>query len=278
VFLDEALFLGALPSGDRFGAPEQVLVAPNGNAGILRSAKGAAAAWEGWWSVPLAAGEQLRATAPDQRTEVKRAWDAVNVASRLRGASIGIDPEEVTDFWVRAEIVQPDGADIEWEIFVAQEEDGPWTGVGSGIDRGGAGEVTWDLSATVGALGVEPPGPLGILQADYEDRSPDAGFERAVSATLTPFPGYVASFYAAGQTFFGFTSELAVTTDGESWPGGAAVLHAEGGWAEGVVLQEDTERAFRSCWDADGTLIWQAGDPGIAAIGVESACPLDDPF
>lgn len=278
VFLEEALFLGALPGAARFEAPHLVLVAPNGDAEVLRSAKVAAAAWDGWWAIPIAAGEQLRLTVPDERTEVKRRWEAVNVATRLNASSIGLDVDDVTEFWVQAEILQPDGGDVEWTIALATAEDGPWTGVGRGVDRGGAGDVTWDLSATVGALGVEPPGPLGILQADYEDLDPDVGYARSVEATLTPFPGIVLSFSAIGDGFFGFTSELAVTDDGERWPGGAAVLHGEGGWAEGVVFRDETELTFTSCWDAAGGLVWQAGDAGIATVGLETSCPIADPF
>ena len=278
VFLEEALFLGALPSSPRFEAPHLVLVAPNGDAEVLRSAKAAAAAWDGWWAIPIAAGEQLRLAIPDERTEVKRRWEAVNVATRLNASAIGLDVDDVTEFWVQAEILQPDGGDVEWTIALATSADGPWTGVGRGVDRGGAGELSWDLTATVSALGVEPPGPLGILEADYEDLDPDVGLERSVGATLTPFPGIVLSFSAISDGFFGFTSELAVTDDGERWPGGAAVLHGEGGWAEGVVFRDGIELTFTSCWDASGGLVWQEGDPGIVTVGLEAGCPIADPF
>jgi hypothetical protein len=255
-----------------------VLIAPNGDAEVLRTAKAAAAAWDGWWAIPIAAGEQLRLSGPDARTEVKRRWEAVNVATRINASSIGLDPDEVAEFWVQAEILQVDGGDIEWTMALATAGDGPWTELASGVDRQGSGEVTWSLSATVGALGVEPPGPLGMLHADYIDVDPAAENQRTVDASLTPLPGLVASFYAAADNFFAFTSELAVTEDGLAWPGGASVLHAEGGWAEGAVLQNETELVFASCWDVNGNLVWQGGDPGIAQVGLETACPLADPF
>jgi hypothetical protein len=283
VFLDEALFLGALPSEARFGAPQQVLVAPNGDASVLRAAKVSAAGWDGWWALPIAAGDQLRVTVPDERTDVKRRWEAVNVATRLGAASLGFDVDDVIEFWVQAEILQPDGGDVEWTMAVALSEDGPWTGVGSGLDRGGAGEVSWDLSATVGALEVEPTEPPGLLTADYTDVDPDFGDQRTVDATLAPFPGIALPFYAASDSFFAFTANLSVTDDGAPWPGGAMVLHtAEGGRAEGVVLQtidgDEAERTFASCWDGSGTLLWQTGDPGISALGDASACTIEDPF
>ncbi|MEQ1501303.1 MAG: hypothetical protein ABMB14_03690 [Myxococcota bacterium] len=283
MFLEEALFLGALPSDERFGAPESVLLSPNGDAEVLRSAKLAAADWDDAWGLVSAAGARLREQTPDEATDVRRGWDAVDVATRVTGTTLGFDPG-IVEYWVQAEIVLPDDGEVAWTLGVAPSADGPWTGVMSGthrsVDGNGAGTVTWDREATARALGADPPAPLGMVDATYEDIRADIGL-RYVEATVTPVPGLAQPFVVVGDVELLYTTaSLAVTTDGLAWPGGAAVWTEEnGGRGEGVVLRDGVEElAFTACWDGVGHVVWQTGDDGIVPIGDPTACGIADPF
>jgi hypothetical protein len=273
VFLEEALFRGVLPSEARLEAPRAVELAPRGDAGVLAAAKEAAAQWQGLVEVAVASGEQLREAEPVERTDVARRWERIDVVTnRVAGGPLGF-PDDTARFWVEAEILQPDDGSLEWTIAVAADEDGPYELVGEGEDDGeGAGSLTWDLALTASALGTAPPEPLGTLELTYEP--PADGEDREVLGTHTA-GALVEPYVIVGDYLLGFTGELDVT--GAPLPGGATVVHGEeGGRAEGVVFGEP-EIGFRACWDAAGTLVWQAVDGG-ETVGVEASCPLADPF
>lgn len=286
---EEARFRRALPSVERFGAPQEVLLAPNGDAAVLASAKQSAAVWDAWWSIAVAGGERLRESEASENTDVSRAWSSVSVVTRKPGPVMGFG-DETLELWVQAEITLVDDAAAAWTLSVAPGEDGPWTEVGEGLDRTGTGEVRWDLTATARALGGEPPSPLGSMEATYADAVPATGALRSVSAEVSPYPTALFRFDLLGDQQFGFVGIVSVTEDGQSWPARVAAFHGEqGGRAQGVVvpyaLSEDTggtvaleELSFRSCWSAQGNLLWQQGDAGILEHGAESDCPVPDPF
>ncbi|MEZ4241992.1 MAG: hypothetical protein R3F59_38740 [Myxococcota bacterium] len=286
VFLEEAKFLGALPTQERFGAPTQVLYAPAGDAPVLAAAKVRATDWDDWFGVLAAAGDGLREAPPDVATAVKRRWDGVEAAHRLLGGSMGQDPG-VVSFWVQAEVVRPGEGDVSWTMSLADDEDGPWTGVASGTHREredgtGSGDLSFDLNAIAAVLGGHPDDPLGVFYVQYDDADPEFAGARSVEAAQTLVPGAVLTHGVVGETIFVFTGALTVTDDGATRLGYAAVLHDErGGWGEGVV-QSDVEEetlAWTSCWTSFGGLVWQGGDPGIATAGTDaSACPVPDPF
>jgi hypothetical protein len=286
---EEARFLRALPSQSRFEAPSTVLLAPNGDAAVLASAKRAAATWSAWWAIATAGGDRLRETEADSDSELTRRWEAVEVATRKAGGPMGFT-DEVLELWVQAEIVLVDGEEASWTMGVALSADGPWTGVGSGVDLDGEGEVTWDLSATSRSLGGEPPAPLGIATASYTDPWGRTDGLRSVEALVSPLPETAYTFSLLGDQWFTFVGQVAVTADGLEWPAQVSVLHQEeGGRAIGLVAVPEVSAGttttstpalleFRSCWDGSGTLVWQGGDEGIAESGTESGCPVADPF
>lgn len=272
-FVDEAVFLGALPSTERLHAPSAVLLAPNGDADVLRAAKTAAAEWDTWWAIAAATGDELRAVPPDERTEVARRWNGLNVAARLTANTFG-NAGAVIDWWVTAEVVEPAEGDPAWTIAIGTSEDGPFTAVGAGSGADGSGCVTWDLPGTAEALALDPPAPLGVLDATFTDLDPVLGVRRADLAYEVD--GVVLPYAVAGEELLAFTGLLAVTDDGASWPGFATATHtATGGRAQGLVLEEGVERTFTSCWDANGLLVWQGGEGGVVDAGAsEGACPI----
>jgi hypothetical protein len=285
---EEARFLRALPSEVRFEAPSTVLLAPNGDAQVLAAAKRAAATWDAWWAIAVAGGDRLRETEADEDSELTRRWEAVEVATRKASGPMGF-PDEPLALWVQAEIVLVDDEEASWTMGVALAADGPWTGVGSGVDRDGEGEVTWDLSATSRSLGGEPPLPLGLAMASYTDPWGRQDGLRSVEALVSPLPETAYTFSLLGDQWFTFVGQVAVTEDGAEWPAQVSVVHQEeGGRAAGVVAVPDESAGtttgasvlleFRSCWDGDGRLIWQGGDEGIAGSGAESGCTVEDPF
>lgn len=269
VFLDEASFVGALPSEARLHAPGNVLLAPDGDAEVLRVAKGEAARWDAWWRVAAATGEELRATPATERTEVVRRWDPLNVAAR------GVLGEpDVLDWWAVAEVVVPAGAAPTWTISIAATEDGPFVEVGSGETDSGVGAIDWDLAGTAEALGITLD-PLGTLAASFTDSDPNYGGARSAGADYA-LDGFEAPFGLVGEEVFVFTAPLAITTDGEAWLAFATVVHTgDGGRAQGVVLEAGVERSFTSCWDGDGQLLYQAGEGSVIPAGTtDAACAI----
>lgn len=283
VFLEEALFLGALPTEARFGAPASVLLAPNGDAAVLKSAKQAASDWDDLWGLLIAAGDQLQRATPDESTDVVRRWSGVDVATRLLGDSTGL-PAGVLTFAVSAEIVRPDDGDVSWELGFAPTIDGPFTTAVSGTHTndelvGPHGVLDWDVTATVTALGAQPSAPLGIVSAEYIDHDDTIDYLRNVTASRTLLPGLVESYALVGDETFGFAGQFLVSSDGADWTGGASVYHGSfGGWGHGVALVDGAPLAFDACWDANGLAVWQGGDAGIAAFGDASRCPITDPL
>jgi hypothetical protein len=275
-FLDEALFLGSLPSAERLGAPNDVLLAPNGGSPVLARAKIDAAVWQAWWGVAIATGEELRTHPSDERTDAVRGWDPLNVASRLDGSPIGLPADQPLEWWVTARIVEPVEGGVDWTVAIAADRDGDFVDVGAGHDDDGHGTVSWDLDAMLGALGYPPPAPLGQLEADYVDHDPEYDDLRTVSATLRIPLQDEAAFGAAGDTVFGFTDLLQLTDDGLPWPTYTTAVHAlgTGGRAEGLIGTDAATLAYATCWDPDGNTVWQGGDPGVTASGDESACPV----
>jgi hypothetical protein len=285
VFLEEAKFLGALPTQARFAAPAQILLAPAGDAPALVAAKQVATDWNDRFGLLASAGEQLRETPADVATAVKRRWESVGVARRIVGTSLGRDPD-VVEYWVQAEILRPKDGDASWTLALADAPDGPWTGVASGTHRTqqevGLGDLTFDLTPMAVIVGGRPEAPLGVFDATYHDANPEYDGARSVEAAQTLFPGIVLAHGLVGESVFAFTGELALADDGSTRAGYAVVLHDErGGWGEGL-LQGATEEevlAWESCWSVQGGLLWQAGDPGVATAGGDpSACPVLDPF
>ena len=262
-FLEEAEFVGLMPTSDRFGAPVEVLAAPSGDA-VLLEAKIAAEGYRDLVDVPTLLGDHLQALGPSIREENLRVWEPSKVTT------------DDVELFVQAEVERPvrAGGDLLLAIEIGPTRGGPWTPVAEGAwDGDSRGELVWDLDATASALEVVVTEPLGTISASFDDR----GFlesERVVELDYTLQTGEAASFVAAGDVLLSFGAVLQVTDDGASWPGYATVVHHAdaGGYASGGVFVGEDEIGFVRCWNAAGATVHVRGDAGIATVGEESAC------
>lgn len=239
VFLEDAAFLEALPSGERFGPPEALREATVTDARWLAAAAGAAAAYDDATRWLAGAGTALRRATPAERSDVHRGWEAtpVVVASGTEGAIV----------WVRGRVLRPDGQGATWTLELADEPDGPWRVVGAGWHEGGVGSASWgddDVS----------------LRVDYDEAAPSQLAEREG-----------ARWEVDGERF-GFVPTGEGLPAGEGWLW--AVHGASGGRAEG----EDAEGArLAGCWGAQGESLWEAAYGELPASGDEAACPVAAP-
>jgi hypothetical protein len=276
VLLEEAEFLAALPGAERLAPPREIFLAPNGDAELLRAAKGASAAWDRLVGALAASGDGLRGAAESaERSEVARRWFAVNVAHHFaEGDPLGV-PAGSADWFVTGEILRTGETTFEWTLAVAATADAVPVEVAVGVHEPTVGSFLWDAEATAAALGLEPPAEVGALEVDYTEIG-DQPVERTVEGAQLWTSAIGPTWAIAGDATLGFDAPVSVTTDGLAWPAHTAVVHgAEGGRAEGQVQQDGIDHAFSSCWDADGQTSWLGGDDAISAQGSESSCTFD---
>ncbi|MCB9679546.1 MAG: hypothetical protein H6737_30855 [Alphaproteobacteria bacterium] len=271
LFYADEEFLAVLPSQSRLGFSSlyaNTAVQP-GDDPLLVAGFDAAAELDEALTIVTTVGDVLRSTPPLERSDTHRTWGERSIAA----------PDDVpTDlWWIRATIVRAaPGADFTWTIEGAPSADGPWEIVGSGRhDPDGIGTVHWDFAAMGAALGVEV---AGELEADYDE----TGADREVAFTLPPPAGIglPAQYHLAGRTVFGWTGELALTTDAEAWPGAAQIFldESHAGRGHGIVQRPDGEVAFQTCWNAEGAQVFSLGDVDFPAVGAPADCPVPDVF
>lgn len=265
-FIEDELFLAALPGGPRTAAPAAVREAQVTDASLLLHAVEAAAELESLTLILHVSGEALRGQEPDERTDVLRRWGSVPTAATHGGQALL--------WWVSGSVIQPaGGGDLEWVLAVSEEDGGPWVDVGSGRhDPGGHGTVAWDLDAADAIAQLQREESLGPMELEYEEL-----LDTGEPETRYAFPeavGLPPSYRVQGEEILGWSGPLALTDDGAEWPGAATVrVQQHGGRGEGGVELGGDGLAFEACWTSEGEAVWQGGDPGIESFGRESDCP-----
>lgn len=268
VFYEEASFLAALPSRERFSAPDSFLDPP-GDDPLLARASDAANDLQGLMAPLVICGETLAETEPDDREDTFRSWDTVPVL---------VPTDDGTyDWWVRGTVVkEPNGA-FTWTLDGSLRRIGPWVELASGRhERSDAGEVLYHLHALGELVGVEAP---GIVELRYANDGSSYGVEiQHYPDTVSTEPD--AYWAYQGDDLMSWSGWFAITTDGATLPGVAIAGWAEdGGRADGVLWRtaEDTV-VFGSCWDAGGDNVWTGGSPDVPGSGDAAACVMGSLF
>lgn len=260
-FTEDATYLAPLPSAERFAPPWVVSPLPeSGDALAPPLAREAGDELQALLAPLVAAGEALRETPPDTRTEVSRAWSDVLVAS---------SGEEVEVFHARAGAVQTWEGLVEWTLE-GQDADGEWVPMASG--RGfadGSGELSWDLVSTQEVLDVEEGWDVSATWEGGESR-----FVRVTRDQLQVEIPHEWLLY--GQVAMLFTGYFDL--EGESLPGVAGVAQLpEGGRGRlELYAPEDELLEIEECWDPMGAQVWLSGDVPEPA-GDEGLCAVE-PF
>lgn len=261
VFLEDAIFLAALPSEERLLPPPQIADAELGDAVLLRTAVDAERQYLELMAPVMESAMQLRRSTPMDRSEVHRTWQPVPV--------VVISPTPRT-WWVRATILAPADDAISWTIDVAPGQDGPWTGAGSGWHDGLNGGFSWDRRSL---------GDSGLLNIDY---ALDASWGRDVYIEYNSFgvAGEAPLWGLHGDDVMSFTDErLELTGDGDSWPSASVVyVGPDGGRADGHLWQDGEQQVYTECWDGEGDRTYIGGDSAIENSGSASACTGADVF
>lgn len=269
-FTEEAEFLAVLPDAETWRAPLDVALAPVGDDDVLRAAKASAAAWDGFAEGPVTIGAALRAREPDERTDEARRWRDVEVVARYTGAALGAaEPRRV---WVDAEVVRLVDGTFRATVAAGATDGGPRTEVGLGERAGSTTTAAWDLDALFAALGADAaPGPLTVDLV----RDEEAG-TRTLDGAVGDGPA-ASGWSVRDDDELSFEAELAITSDGATWPADVAVAvrGGDGGRAEGVLSTGGGETAFTACWDGAGDTVFLGGADGITPVGDRAACPAD---
>lgn len=87
VFYEDAAYVSALPSSERFRAPKDVRLARVGTSEVLEAAVLSAAELEDLTLLIAGSGEALRGSVPEERSAVLRGWGPVSAAARIDGHS-----------------------------------------------------------------------------------------------------------------------------------------------------------------------------------------------
>ncbi len=281
-FYEDAAYVAALPSETRFGVPTQVRLARVGTSKLLADAVAASADMQDHVETVLRSGEVLRSAEPDERTDVARSWDGVQVAGDLDG--------ERFTWWARGEVVRiQEGGDVTWAIDVAPDPDGPWSPVGSGRhDPSGYGTADWDLQTVVELLAAQASTgaeveSVGQLALDYEDDFEGSGV-RAVTIEHSDGPDLLDQWTAIGPVALAW---FGPNTLSEPERAGAFQIYTDdgGGWGLGELYDDDATLDLITCWSPVGDTVYASGsllDEGngavLSATGSESDCPLPYPF
>lgn len=274
-FLQEAAFLGALPSEGRIGAPPQVVLAPNGDSPLLAEAKQSAAWWDGCWGVAFATRDAVEQQAADERTDGVRRWEGVEVSTHRNLAPLGQPAGDTITFWAAVEVIETVEGSYDWTLSVAADPSGPYVELGAGVDEQRAGLSTFDVAAAAEALGLTPPEPLGVMTVEYDDASAAYDEQPWVSATWAVDDAPELVFGRVGDGVFGFTTWVELTSDGSEWPAYFTAIHTDdGGRAEGTVYRLAEELDAAGCWDASGNGTWLGGDDAIAGSGDPNRCAV----
>lgn len=271
-FLEEARFLGALPSRERLGPPANVFLAPSSDSSVLSAAKQAATEYDALVTLPILIGDRLRGVVPTQRTDIRRAWDPTELLLDPSG-SLPVAASSLTA-WIQGSVEIPSSGDLVLELQLARDRDGPWTQVASGTyDGERAGTLSWDLAATATALELQPTIPLAGLEVNFDDLGQDDLGDRQLDASYGHAASIAQLWVIVSDAVLGFSGLLQVTEDGALLPGGATVVHtAYGGWGVGTVLTATGELAFETCWSEVGLTVYEDGDEGVRRSGDRSAC------
>lgn len=258
-FYEDAAFVRAVPSTQDLGPPEGFLAAPDEASPLLLTAVEAAGEYADVVAPIGAIGDALRATSPSARTAEARTWEALTLAwSGQDGVHIA---------WVDVVIVDVDAL-LEVVIDAAAAREGPYTQLADGwrFDDGQS-HLDVDASALVEAFGLPPAQDLAF------DVTPGDAFDD-VHVARTDGALEVQAWVVQGPSF-GFSAELALTDDGQVWPGTTfARNEVDGGRATGQVRRADGVLGFEACWGPDGTTAYIGGDPGIAVEGEAGACTV----
>jgi len=272
-FTEEGAFLDALLAQDDLAAPEALLAvsADGGTAPLLVQARLALDAYEGLLAFPVAVCGQLAEVGPTQRTAVRRIWSptalTVPVATDADGG------QRLETIWVQAEVLRVDEARFEVRVDARETETVSAFTIATGFVDDGASVWRWELDRVATVLDLDV-GRLATLELAHEPAGGADGGRRVEARYGTP-PTFDASWVLDGDAAFAFSGRFAVTTDGLTWPGYLTVVHTvDGGRGLGEVDVAGETLSFGSCWEGDGTGIWQGGeDPRIATAGDPAACP-----
>ena len=273
-FLEEAQFVGILPTSDRLGAPAEIAAATDGDP-VLAEARAAAAAYQGLVDLPTLVGDHLKTLGPSTREEHLRTWEPSRIRVPDAPEELGLPDGELV-FFAQAEVERParGGGDLLLTIELGPTRGGPWQRVAEGVwDGEGRGELSFDLAAAADALDLLVTDPLGLVTASFDDHGL-LDSERAVELVYTLTSGEAASFVVGGSELLSFGGLLEVTDDAQAWPGYATVVHrgGVGGYASGAVFRGAEEIGFVRCWDALGVTVHARGDAGVVTSGDRAAC------
>ena len=276
LFYDDALMVAALPSEARVGPPSQLRLARVGDADLLAAAVAEAAVVDDVTEVIARSGDLLRATEPDERTDVARVWRAQRAAGDIGSQRVS--------WWVRGEVLRPsDDADLTWEIEMAPDQSGPWLPVGLGAHDGdgdavGEGALQWDLGLSLEAMGLDPSDAPGLIDIRYEI---DAEGERTTEMSYDDGGVNVAGPWTmVGDIALGWEGVVTLP-DGsggtvEAYGAVAVLTTVDGGWGEGELYPGAEPLVFETCWDGNGDRVYEDGD--LDPTGRVSDCALEDPF
>ncbi len=274
-FLEEARFLGALPSRERLGPPERVFLAPNSDNAVLDAAKRSATEYDELVTLPILVGDRLRGVVPTQRTDIRRAWDPTELLLDLSEALPPGAGQGSLAAWVQGVVEIPASGDLQLEIELALAQEGPWERVATGTyDGSSAGTLSWDLAASASALKLAPSVPLAQLDVTFDDLAQEEQAERQLDVAYGHTASIAQLWVIVSDSVLGFSGLLQVTEDGALLPGGATVVHTPyGGWGLGTVLTASGELAFETCWSEVGLTVYAGGDEGVRRSGSRDACP-----
>ncbi len=258
-FYEDAAFVRVVPSSAELAPPAGFEAPPEGASPLLQSAVAAAGDFVEATAPIGAVGDALRATPPTVRTADTRTWE------RLTIAWTGRDGVEIA--WIRAVIVDGDAL-FDVVIDTASDPDGPYAPIADGWRlEDGEAHLAVDAAALAAALGHEPSLALSI------DLVPTDG-GKDVHVARTDGTLDIEAWVVRG-TSFGFSADLALTEDGEVWPGTTfARNEPSGGRATGEVRPGDAVLGFEACWGPDGATAYVGGDPGILSEGQVTDCTL----
>ncbi|TNE84432.1 MAG: hypothetical protein EP330_29915 [Deltaproteobacteria bacterium] len=262
VFVEDGRFAAALPSEASAGAPT-AFDALTGDAELVAYAAAGSAEVDGLTLAPRAIGEVLRDAVPDERSAVHRAWDAVAVV--LEG------PDGAVQGWVRAEILLTEGDELAWTAWLAPEEEGPWSPVGSGQHHDGEdlpaeGGFTWQRGVVSAITGDTAGGSLEVAYALDDPRH----IELLVRPDALSPPEREYRVQGDNGLVFPALFDLGATPTA----GVAVAFHTpEGGRADGFLAPDATP--FSACWDASGNGTFLGPSEAVEGYGTEADCALD---
>lgn len=272
VFYEDEAFLSALPSADRVGFSSHFAgLAPGPDADpLLLHALAEAEALDPLLSLTTGVADVLRSTTPAERSSTHRSWSARALAA---------PPDAAVDtWWIRADIVRADEvSDAIWTVEGAPGADGPWGELGRGRQEpGGAASYVWDLALTGDLLGQD----LGV-EMDVELAQDDGDPARREVSVRFPASLAIPREYALqGREGFGWTGWLDLGGSGPEPGVGQVILLADhSGRGQAIVLRDEGEVGWGSCWLADGRTSWAQGDAeDLPAGGDPSTCTVPDVF